>query len=218
MNNRGRSQLAYRCPSCGYATVGFLGGLSAVSDMLRLKCQCGESALDIKRQKDGKIHLSAPCVYCKTNHGFLLSSEVVGRSELTKLPCPFAGMGIAFLGAEEDIAPALDQSAEELSMVMASFEAKELSDIQPMDEDEEVFQDPGVYDAINFLVADLKAEDKVLCHCTRKGEGESAKISLRFTSDGIRVVCDTCGACKDIHARSSSAAEEYMSLDLLELR
>ena len=119
---------------------------------------------------------------------------------------------------QEDIAPALDASAEELSMIMASFEAKELSDIQPMDEDEEIFQDPGVYDAINFLVADLKAEDKVICHCARKGEGERAEISLRFTSDGIRVVCDTCGACKDIHARSASAAEEYMSLDLLELR
>lgn len=217
MKNRGRSQLAYRCPSCGYATVGFLGGLSAVSDMLRLKCECGESSMDIKRRPDGRIHLNAPCVYCKTDHGFTLSADVVAREEMTKLPCPYSGMAIAFLGGEEEMKEALDRSAEELSRILASFEAKDLSDIQPMDDDEEVFRDPGVYDSINFLVCDLAAEGQVHCHCTRKGEAERAKYSLRFTSDGIRVLCESCGAYRDLHALSASAAEEYLSMDLLEL-
>ena len=117
-----RTQIAYRCPDCATATVGFLGGLSAVSDMLRLKCSCGESALDIKKQSDGKVNLSVPCVYCKSNHSFVVAAEIIGRDEPAKFSCPYSGMGIAFIGDEESVAKEIDNSAEELSRIMTSLE------------------------------------------------------------------------------------------------
>ena len=216
MEQTKRRQIAFRCPDCGTATVGFIGGLASVTDMLRLKCGCGESALELKRENSGKIKLSAPCVYCRSTHGFVLSAEVVKGDSPVSLTCPYSGMAITFLGDEGEISSSLEKSAEELSRVLASFEAKELSDIQPIDDDGELFQDPGAFDSINFLVRDLESEDKIYCHCNKKGE--RGEYSLRFTDDGIRVVCDRCAAYTDLYLKSQAAAEEYLSLDELTLK
>ncbi len=212
MANIRRKQIAYRCPDCATATVGFLGGLGAISDMLRLKCACGESALDIKRLPDGRISLSVPCVYCKSNHTYTVSPDVMQRDELTKFSCPYSGMGIAFIGDEGEISHEIDNSAEELSRIMASLEAETLSDIQPQDIlEDSVPPDPSIYDTLNFILRDLEAEGAVKCPC---GEG---KYDLRFTDDGMQVYCEHCGATYNFHARSVSVAEEYLTLDSITL-
>ena len=208
-----RTQIAYRCPECAVATVGFLGGLGAVSDMLRLKCSCGESALDIKKQNDGKINLSVPCVYCKSNHSYVVSPEVMRREEMTKFSCPYSGMGIAFIGDEESVSKELEGAAEELSRIMTSLEAETLSDIQPQDVgDDSVPPDPAIYDTLNFVVRDLESEGEVHCPC------DNGSYDLRFTDDGMQVYCKSCGATYDFFARSVSIAEEYLTLDSITLK
>ena len=208
-----RSQIAYRCPECGVATVGFLGGLGAVSDMLRLRCSCGESSLDIKKQNDGKISLSVPCVYCKSNHSFVVSPEVMRREEMTKFSCPYSGMGIAFIGDEESVSNEVQTSADELSRIMTSLEAETLSDIQSQDVGEDsVPPDPAIYDTLNFVVRDLEAEGEVHCPC------DNGSYDLRFTDDGMQVYCKNCGATYDFYARSVSVAEEYLTLDSITLK
>ncbi len=208
-----RTQIAYRCPECAVATVGFLGGLGAVSDMLRLKCSCGESALDIKKQNDGKVSLSIPCVYCKSNHSYILSPEVMRREEMTKFSCPYSGMGIAFIGDEDSVSKELETSAEELSRIMTSLEAETLADIQPQDVGEDsVPPDPAIYDTLNFVVRDLEAEGEVHCPCN------SGSYDLRFTDDGMQVYCKNCGATYDFYARSVSVAEEYLTLGSITLK
>lgn len=212
MNKERIKQIAYRCPDCAVATVGILGRLTAVTDMLRLKCECGGSALDIKKQSDGRVHLSVPCVYCKDNHGYNLSGDVVLRPELTKLSCPFSGMDIAFIGEGEELSRELDRTADELSRIMASLEADEVSDIQPQDVSEDEYPpDPAIFDVLNFVVRDLEAEGKVTCPCN------SGRYSLRFTDDGMQVYCEECGATYSFHARSVTVAEEYLTLDSITL-
>ena len=208
-----RTQIAYRCPDCTYVTVGFLGGLSSVSDMLRLRCECGESMLDIKNLPDGKVSLSVPCVYCKSNHSYVVSKEIMQRNEMTKFNCPYSGMGIAFIGDEESVKEETDKSAEELARIMTSLEAEDVSDIQPQDVDEDaVPPDPAIYDTINFIVRDLEAEGQVHCPCGKDGE-----YDLRFTDDGVQVYCKKCGASYDFYARSTSVAEEYLTIDSITL-
>ena len=208
-----RTQIAYRCPDCATATVGFLGGLSAVSDMLRLKCSCGESALDIKKQSDGKVNLSVPCVYCKSNHSFVVAAEIIGRDEPAKFSCPYSGMGIAFIGDEESVAKEIDNSAEELSRIMTSLEAETVSDIQPQDVGEDSMPpDPAIYDTLNFVLRDLEAEHAVRCPC------DNGSYDLRFTDDGMQVWCKNCGATYNFYARSVSVAEEYLTLDSITLK
>ena len=208
-----RKQIAYRCPDCGYATVGFIGGLTAISDMLRLKCECGASALDISKRQDGKIHLSVPCVYCKDTHGYNVSRDLVLRDDVTKLPCPFSGMDIAIFADEEKLPAELSRTAEELVRIMGSLEAEELSDIQPTDVDgDENVPDPAIYDSINLLLRELEADGAVKCPCSNGG------YDLRFTESGIQIYCVSCGASHTFHATSAAMAEEYLSLDDLTLK
>ena len=208
-----RTQIAYRCPECATATVGFLGGLSSVTDMLRLKCSCGDSALDIKKQSDGKVALSVPCVYCKSNHSLVVSPEVMQRDELTKFSCPYSGMGIAFIGDEESVSKEVENSAEELARIMTSLEAETVSDIQPQDVGEDsIPPDPAIFDTLNFVVRDLEAEGEVHCPCN------SGSYDLRFTDDGMQVYCTVCGASYDFYAKSVSVAEEYLTISSITLR
>lgn len=212
MANIRRNQIAFRCPECGTATVGFLGGLSSVSDMLRLKCECQNWALEIKKLADGKLHLSVPCVFCKDTHGYTVSAGVINRDEPTMLACPYASMDILFMGDEVQLPRELERSAKELERILASFEAEDLHDIQPLDIDEnDAPPDPSIFDSINFIVRDLEAEGKVHCPC---GQGE---YELRFCDEGMQVYCTHCGTSYTFYAKTQTAAEEYLGLDEITL-
>lgn len=213
MKQNKRTQIAYRCPDCAYMTVGFLGKLGTVSDMLRLKCSCNESVLDIKKQGDGKISMSVPCVYCKTNHTFVISEEILTRDETSRFSCPYSGMGIAFIADEEGMKEEIDRASEELSKIMTSLEAETVSDIQPQDVAEDSMPpDPAIYDTLNFIVRDLEAEGSLKCPC-KKGP-----YDLRFTDEGMQVYCDSCGATYEFYAKSVSVAEEYLHIDEITLK
>ena len=212
MASIGRTHIAYRCPECGVATVGLLGGLTKVSDMLRLKCDCGKSSLDIKRQEEGKIRLSVPCVYCKGEHGYVVSADIVLRDGTTRLSCPYSSMDILFIADEGKISEELNRSADELSRVMASLEAETLSDIQPQDVGEaEESPDPTLFDTFNFLIKDLESDGNVKCPC------QNGDYELRFCDEGMEVVCKNCGASFVFHAKTQAMAENYLGLDEIKL-
>ena len=207
-----RQQIAFRCPSCATATIGFIGRLHSVSDMLRLKCECGEYALEIKGEKDGRVSLNVPCVFCKDTHTFTISGELFSRDIPTMLPCPHSHHDILFIANENDMPALLERSAGELSLVLSSFEADELSDIQPMEvDDAEAMPDPAIYDVLNFVIRDLEADGKVVCPC-KKGPYE-----LRFTDFGAEAVCSSCGASYKFYAMSGASAESYLEADKIEL-
>lgn len=211
--NKTKTQIAYRCPECGMATVGFFGGFAGVSDMLRLRCKCNASSLEIKKQREEKLRLSVPCVYCKSSHSYTFADSISKREEITKISCPYANMDIAFIGDAEDVSRELERTALELERVIKSFEGEELSDIQPKDADEdETSSDPAVFDAINFLVRDLEDDGGVSCPC------KQGPYSLRFCDEGIQVYCEACGASYTFYARTATAAENYLGYSEIVLK
>ena len=205
--------IAYRCPECGTATVGLVGRFALRAEMLRLKCDCeGGSSLDIKAREDGKVRLSVPCIFCKQNHSYTVTESLFFDKDKFMLACPYAGMDIAILGSEEDISTELTRTGEELSRLMASLEAEEISDIQPTDmTEDEILPDPAVYDTVRFIVKSLEDEGGIHCPC---GEGP---YELRFADGGIQVYCERCGATHLIKATTPSLAEEYLDLDSITL-
>ena len=207
-------QIAYRCPECGNAVFGLIGKFTLKANLLRLKCNCEKSSsLDISNTNDGKIRLSVPCLFCKQNHSFVVSESIFFDRDKFLLNCPYTGMDIAFIGDEEAVVGELKRTEEEINRLLASFEAAELSDIQPQDmTDEEILPDPAVYDTVRFIVKDLEEEGKVNCPC---GDG---KYELRFCDEGIQVYCERCGATYTFHATSPSVTEEYLSLDSITLK
>jgi len=211
--NNIQTHVAYRCPSCGTAVFGFVGKFALSAGMIRLKCSCGESHLDINVTSDKKLRLTVPCVFCKKGHTFTLSQTIFFERDSFLLNCPYSNMDIAFIGTKEKVDEHVLRTGEELTRLLADLEAESLKEIQPEDLDEnDVLPDPTVYDALRFLVKDLEADGKVDCPC-HKGE-----YDLRFAPDGIQVFCPDCGAVFNFTLAGDHSYENYLDLDEINLR
>jgi len=207
------THIAYRCPDCGTEVFGFVGKFALSADMLRLKCQCGGSHLDINITNDKKIRLSVPCIFCRTNHSFVVSESIFFGRDLFLLNCPYSNMDICFIGEKEKIDKELVRSGEELGRLLADLEAESLKDIQPEDiNEEDVLPDPTVYDAIRFLVKTLEDEGAIDCPC------HSGNYDLRFADGGIQVYCPDCGATHLFNTVAESATEDYLDITNLRLK
>jgi hypothetical protein len=192
---------------------GPIGRFANSAGLLRLKCSCEKkSFLDITPSAEGKIKLSVPCLFCKSNHSYVVSESVFFDREISLLNCPYSGMDIAFIGLEEKIAGELSRTESEITRLLTGFDAESITDIQPseMNEDE-ILPDPAVYDTLRFVVKDLEEEGRVKCLCS------NGKYDLRFTDDGIQVFCENCGATYTFKAYSPTIAEEYLDLNELTL-
>ena len=209
----GQTHIAYRCPECGTTVVGFVGKFSLSANMLRLKCSCGESHLDVNITNDKKIRLSVPCVFCKTNHNYVVSQNIFFGRDIFLLACPYANMDICFIGEKSAVDKEAERTAGELERLLLDLEAESLKDIQPQDVNEEdVLPDPTVYDAIRFLVKTLEDEGRIDCPC------HSNDYDVRFCDTGIQVYCGKCGATHEFNTASASASEDYLLIDELKLK
>lgn len=207
-----QTHIAYRCPECGTVIYGFVGKFALSANLLRIKCSCGHSALDINITNDGKIRISAPCLFCKQNHNFIVSQSIFFGRDVFLLNCPYANMDICFIGSKEKIDGELSRSQAELERLLSDLEAESIKDVQPTDlDEEEILPDPTIYDMIRFLVKELEEDEKIECPC------HSGSYDIRFCSEGIEVFCTECGARYIFNTAAASASEEYLSLDSLNL-
>ena len=165
-----QTHIAFRCPECGTIIYGFVGKFALSAGMLRLKCSCGEHALDISTTQDGKIRLSIPCIFCKQNHSYVVSQSIFFGRDVFLLNCPYSNMDIGFIGEKDKTDRELERTGKEIEQLLEELEVESHKDIQPQDVDEdEVLTDPTVYDAIRFLVKELEFEGKVDCPCHSGG-------------------------------------------------
>ena len=207
------THIAYRCPDCGSVVYGLVGEFALTSSMLRLKCGCGKSALDITVTNDKKLRLSVPCVFCKDNHNFIVSTGIFFERDLFFFNCPYANMDIGFLGEKAKIDAAVEENTKALTRLIQDMGAEALDEIQPMDMDEdEVLPDATVYDLIRFIVKDLEAEGRIDCPC------HSGSYDLRFAPGGIQAYCPECGATYLFSCESAAAAEEYIKIPQIDLK
>lgn len=207
-----KTHIAYRCPECGTVVYAFIGKFALSANMIRTKCPCGHSALDITVTNDSKIRLSVPCVFCKQNHSFVVSQSIFFGRDIFLLNCPYSNMDICFIGEKEKTDKEVERTQNELQRLLADLEAESIKDMQPVDLDEdEVLPDPTLYDTVRFLLKDLEADGKVDCPC------HSGEYDLRFCKEGIQAFCAKCGATYTFNLTSPAASEEYLSLDSLTL-
>ena len=207
------THIAYRCPECGSLIYGLVAEVALRSGMLRLKCSCDNSALDITPAENNKYRISAPCLFCKQNHSFVVSDSIFFGKDLFLLNCPYAGMDIGYIGEKEKIDEAAEEGAKALSKLITDMGGEELRDIQPIDlDEEEILPDAGVYDVLRFLVKDLEADGAIDCPC------HSGNYDLRYTPSGIEAYCPDCGATFAFNCQSPAATEEYLKLSSIYLK
>ena len=84
--------ISYRCPHCGKNILSVVGIFALSGDLMKLKCDCGESELVIERTKEGKIRLTVPCFLCPKPHIYSVSSDLLFARELFSLGCAYAGI------------------------------------------------------------------------------------------------------------------------------
>lgn len=207
------THIAYRCPECGSMTVGLVGKFALSANMIRLKCDCGGSALSLTLTNDKKLRLSVPCVFCKDEHNFTLAQSIFFERDIFLLNCPYASMDIGFIGSKENIDKATEENAKSLEKLMADIGAETLDEIQPMEMDEDdILPDASVYDTIRLLIKDMEDEGTIDCPC------HSGCYDLRYAPGGIQVFCPDCGAAYFFNCISQASCEEYLSLRELKLK
>lgn len=213
MSTPKHSHIAYRCPECGDFIYGLVGDFALNTNLMRLKCTCGKSTLDITTTSDKKLRLSIPCILCKENHNFVVSPSIFFEKDLFLLNCPYANIDIGFIGDKDRIDTAEKENEQTLLKLVQDMEVETIEDLQPIDMDEdEILPDATVYDLIRFVVKDLEAEGNLDCPC------HSGNYDLRFAPNGIQVYCLDCGASYLFSCESAAAAEEYLNLSKLDLK
>ena len=112
--NQKETTVAYRCPECGASVMSLVGIFTLTADMIRLKCPCGQSEMEIIYTKDKKIRLNVPCFLCPSPHSYLISSQMFFDRDLFALPCSYSGIDICYIGKKDHVQKAMKESEQEL--------------------------------------------------------------------------------------------------------
>lgn len=208
-----QTYICYRCPRCGSATMGFVGEFSLSADMLKLKCECKESAMSVVRTQDKKIKLSVPCVFCNKNHSFVISQDTFYDRELLLLSCPYTNMDICFTGTQQKISAAVEQNSAELNALFTDLGYENLEDLYGDERSaEDIIPDADVYDTVRFALAELQADCAIECPCN------SAEYDIEFVSGGVRIFCRQCNAEYILPITNSESARDFLDCKRLILK
>ena len=202
--------VAYRCPYCGASVMSMIGIFALSGDMIRLKCPCGESSLELIYTKDKKIRLNIPCLFCPTPHSYVISSQIFFERDLFTLPCNYSGVDICFIGKQSKVQEAMKKSEEELLEMLGDNSFDALAEVRGKNIE---LSDPQVFDIVMYVVHELADEGAIRCGCKDGGE-----YDVNIHDDHITVVCGKCHKSADIPTNSIRAANAFLDSDHLDLK
>ena len=118
-----QTTIAYRCPHCGAGVLSAVSLFTLKGSMVRLKCDCGKSAMEILPAEDGKIRLTVPCIICPKPHRFTVSESVFFGKELFSIPCPYSDINICTMGEVNHVKAELARTELQLLDMMEMLKA-----------------------------------------------------------------------------------------------
>ena len=207
-----QTTLAYRCPHCGAGVMTAVSLFHLKGSMVRLKCDCGKSGMEVVLSPDGKARLTVPCIICPNPHRFTVSENIFFGSELFALPCPYSDINICVMGEVNHVKAELSRTELQLLDLM---EKNGISSFESLhSEAEQTVTDPQVLEIVLFVIRDLDEEGKIHCRCA---EGAEREYDAEILPEGVRVTCKKCGATKLIPTDSLLDAHDFLHCDGLEL-
>ncbi len=184
--------VTYRCPYCGEFVESIVGVFSLSGSLIRIKCTCGKSELQITNTSDGKVRLSVPCLVCEKEHMYTVSKNVLFSSDLFSLSCMYSDLDICFIGNAESIKKAQLKANEELQKILDENGIDDYFAREEDEDDSDIL--PSVdYSALAMAIAVIKelAEDgNIHCGCT-----ESARVDHSSESDLLTLTGDYENNC-----------------------
>ncbi len=210
-----QTTVAYRCPSCGSGVMSVVDIFRLSADMLKLKCDCGNSEMLLVRSREAngpaKIRFTVPCMLCPNPHSYTVSANLLFNKELFVLQCPYSDINIAMMGDMDHVKAELSRTELEL------LDLLEKSGMDSFDalHSEGFLTDPQVLEIITYMVKELDAEGKIYCRCP---EGTEGNYEIELTREGLKISCRGCGASKIVSAASLIEAHEFLNADSLTLQ
>ena len=199
---------AYRCSECGGTVFGITGAVALTGDMIKLKCTCGESAMTIKNIQNGKVRVTVPCVFCRSDHTFVISKNLLLSKDLFTYPCPYTGIDICFFGTDENVREAVKISDDQLSELLTDDERRALSEM----ESGSTSSDEHIRDMITLVLGELADDGKIYCDC-----GVSHDLAVRDGDDYVELFCKKCGCSKRFFCESSIGTQDLFDADEVHL-
>lgn len=207
-----QTTVAYRCPHCGTGVMSAVSPFLLGRSMVRLKCECGNSAMEITPTSDGKIRMSVPCLFCPKPHQFTVTEKLFYGQELFVLPCPYTDLNVGVMGEINHVKAELSRSELELADLMEKHGIDSFAALHGEQNESEI--DPQVLEVVLFVVRDLDEEGKIYCRC---GEDDAREYDAEILPEGVRVTCRRCGAAALIPAGSVTEAQAFLECDALHL-
>ena len=207
-----KTTVAFRCPHCGCGVMSAVSLFSVKGSMVRLKCDCGKSEMDVVPDGNGKVRLTVPCIICPNPHHFTVSEKILFDSELFVLPCPYTDLNIAMMGEVNHVKAELSRTELQLLDLMEEHGIADFSALH--DSEKHAMPDPQILDIVLFVIHDLDAEGKITCKCQNAGEGE---YDAEILPEGVRVSCRKCGAATTIATDSFLKANDFLNCESLNL-
>ena len=223
-----QTTVAYRCPHCGAGVLSAVGMFSLAADMVKLKCTCGKSEMELVYSKDGKIRIKVPCIICPNGHSYTVSRNIFFGRDVFVLPCPVSNINIGFMGSLDHVKFELSRTELELLEILEENGVDSFSALHG-DEDDNMLSDPQIEEIVMFVIRDLEAENKIYCKCNpapaegevRRGceDGEAPEhiYDAEIVEDGIKVSCPECGCSRVIPTDGLLSAHAFLNADALYL-
>ena len=200
--------VAYRCPACGAVTTSMTGIFQMDAPLFKLKCSCGGSQAVVEKMQNGQVLLTVPCVACPSPHVYALSEELFSTCEALPLGCSVCGVDLCFVGKENAVAKAVEDSNKEIATLLGDTAIESLKANGADD-----LSNPIIADIVGFTVSDLNEEGKINCGCN-KGEGDYECV---VHPDFVSVRCKKCQKSVIIPLDSTIDAYEFLNADELNL-
>lgn len=218
--NSKETAVAYRCPKCGKMVRGMVGVFSLSGDLIKLKCECGESELEMVKTNDKKVRITVPCLVCGGTHGFVLSLGAFFDSEIFAYTCPYSGIELCLIGKSDALDEAAAAADETLIKILKEAGVENVeSFITAREADDEAengkVPDPEMQSVVHFLLCELEDEGNISCKCGRHGRYEFKFVGANL--DTVLIYCTECSASVSIPLPDAIAANAFLHTEKLTL-
>ncbi len=210
--NSKETEVIYRCPHCGASVISMVGIFTLNADMIKLKCDCGHSALTLEKMRGEKIKMKVPCLTCGGEHTFVISEKSFFDKKVLDVTCPYTGIEIAFIGGSDDCLKRLDESDRELEKMMEAAGIDSFDDFH--NESGMTLTDPETDNLVRYMLEEFKADGCIHCKCP-PGKGH---YDFRFMNDDVLIFCTECNANAVIPLAGTLDAMSFIDSDEIILK
>ncbi len=207
------SLVAYHCPYCGAAILSMVGIFRLTGDLIKLKCDCGESEMLVTKLDNDRVKLTIPCMVCPNPHVYTVSLSSFFTSDLIALDCPMTGLSIGFIGNEDRVRAELDNTAKEFLDMLAEagiddFDAlRDTNDGLATDEAE-------LSHLARFVISELIEDNAIECECP---DDVTPDYDYLIEGETITIFCHKCLAEHSFPAATQTQLEDFAMTDFVQL-